>query len=73
MKLTLEEAIALRDFLEQLCVSYYEIELRSALKGTIKYLNELIEELNIYIEEEVIEPEEAIALLNDGFIESEEE
>jgi len=62
MKLTLEEAIALRDFLETICVSYYEVNLRSALKSTISYLNDLIEELTIYIDEDVIDETEAISL-----------
>jgi hypothetical protein len=72
MKLTLEEAIALRDFLETLCVSYYELALRASLKKTIGYLNELIEELDIMIEEDIIEEDEPIALMNDGFIDEEE-
>jgi hypothetical protein len=72
MKLTLEEAIALRDFLETICVSYYELALRASLKKTIVYLNELIEELDIMIEEDVIEEDEPIALMNDGFIDEEE-
>jgi hypothetical protein len=60
MKLTLEEATALRDFLEQMCVSYYEVALRDSLKITIKYLNELIEEMTIYVEEEIIDEDELV-------------
>ena len=73
MKLTLEEAIALRDFLETICVSYYEVNLRSALKSTISYLNDLIEELTIYVEEDIIQEDEQVALMNDSFIDEEEE
>lgn len=45
MNLTLEEAIALRNFLEQMCVSYYEVHLRAALSKIIRKLNEHITEL----------------------------
>jgi len=45
MNLTIDQAIALRTFLESQCISYYEVELRASIKSTILFLNELISEL----------------------------
>lgn len=47
MNLTLQEAIALRDFLEGLCVSYYEVDMRSAIAKELEWLNNLIYELQL--------------------------
>lgn len=53
MKLTLEEAKALRDFLENQCVSYYEVDLRESISIATVWLNEYI----IAGEQDMSEPE----------------
>jgi len=74
MNLTIDQATALRTFLESQCISYYEVELRASIKSTILFLNELITELNAEPEwEKLIEETADIEAFNEESIESLEE